>query len=183
MANASIPRATVHAWSEEIGDNAIAHQTALTRLLKEQRRLTRFIEENAANLQGASGGVTVYLIGVILRMFDMAGGRLKGATWAQLREASVRVQSVAGDLLPIDDGLGERFRAVSWRAQPHILDEAYMALFEATRSEEEENLSQEEAFKILLLLWVVTEVLDGNWRPAPGFAGDTEYVYTHVEPS
>ena len=32
------------------------------------------------------------------------------------------------------------------------------------------------------MLWVVTEVLDVNWRPAKGFEGESEYSYVHIEP-
>ena len=58
-----------------------------------------------------------------------------------------------------------------------------MALFErGARSEEEANLSTEESVKVFLLMWVVTEVLDANWRPPKSFSGETDYTYVHIEP-
>lgn len=186
MPNALIPRPTVHDWSETIGADPQAHQTALTRLLKDQRRLTRFIEENAENMHPATAGVSVYLTGVIVRMFDLAGGRIRNATWAQIREAEAKVNGAIADLLPLDDTFPERARTAG-RAQAHILDEAIYALFERDRDteEDEENeadLDTLETIKVYLLLWVVTEVLDANWRPAKDFEGEAEYAHMHIEP-
>lgn len=184
MPNAFIPRSTVHDWSETIGDSPESHQTSLTRLLKEQRRLTRFIEENAENMQPATAGVSIYLTGVVVRMFDLAGGRLRSATWAQIREAEAKINGLIGGLLPLDDSFPERARGVD-RAQPHILDEALFALFDRERpeeGEEEADLEPLELAKVYLMLWVVTEVLDANWRPAGDFAGEETYSYVHIEP-
>ncbi|MCO4748379.1 MAG: hypothetical protein KC912_26530 [Proteobacteria bacterium] len=182
MPNAYIPRDQVHAWSDDIGLNVGEHQAALTRLLKDQRRLTRWLEENAANMSPATASVGAYLFGVIARIYDLAGGRTKSSTWAHLRTAEARVGAVVGDLLPID-GFQDRMRKVEWRAQPHILDEAWMALFErGTDAEEEVDLDPNESLKLFLCMWVATEVLDGNWKPGKGFAGESEYSYVHIEP-
>lgn len=181
MANAFIPRPQVHAWSEEIGQQALAHQAALQRLLKDQRRLTRFLEENQEQMDAKTASVTVYMIGVIARMFDLAGGQLRRATWAQIREAERKIHAQLDALLPIDDGTAERFRTLD-RAQPHILDEAWMALFEVEPSDEEVELDPKESLKILLLSWVVTEVLDANWKPPKSFEGASDYAYVHIDP-
>lgn len=181
--NAYIPRAIVHDWSEAIGDAPAAHQAALTRLLKDQRRLTRFIEENAANLQPMTAGVSVYLTGVIVRMFDLGNGRLKAATWDQIRRAEAKVNAAIPSLMPLDMTLPERVRAVEGRAQAHILDEALMALFTREPEEEEANLDPLETVKTFLLLWVATEVLDENWQPPKGFQGESTYEYVHIEPT
>lgn len=182
MANAYLPRDVVHAWSEEIGETALDQQAALQRLLKEQRRLTRWLEENAGNLDPASAGVTVYLFGVVARMFDIAGGRLRKGTWEQVRDAERRIGGVAAGLLPFDDGFAERVRGVEWRAQPHLLDEALMNLFDREAAEDEEDLPPDEAGKVFFLLWVATEVLDANWRPAPGTTLESDYTYKHIDP-
>lgn len=180
MPNAFIPRDQVHAWSENIGDEPEKHQAALTRLLKDQRRLTRFIEQNAAELGPMSGGVSVYLMGVIVRMFDLAGGRLKSATWAQIREAEKRVHGQIESLLPLDETLPERARNGN-RAQPHILDEALRALFDRDAEDEDEaDLDPAESIKTYLLLWVATEVLDQNWKPPKDFSGLDAYEYVHI---
>lgn len=182
MANALIPRETVHAWSDAIAEEADQHQAALQRLLKSQRRLTRFIEEERENLHPATAGVCVYMTSVIARMFDLAGGSLRNATWAQIRSASSKIQSSLDTLLPLDDGFVDRFHSVD-RAQAHILDEAAMVLFQTDRGEDEQALDQKEAFKVLLVSWVITEVLDANWRPPRDFAGDDTYTYLHIEPT
>ena len=183
MANAFLPRELVHEWSDAIGADPTEHQATLTRLLKAQRRLTKFVEENQADMEPATAGVTIYLVGVLVRLFDLAGGQLRSATWAQLREASAKVQGAIPSLLPLDETLPERIRKFEGRAQPHVLDEALMALFErGARSEEEANLSTDESVKVFLLMWVVTEVLDANWRPPKSFSGEAKYTYVHIEP-
>ncbi len=181
MPNPFIPRDRVHAWSESIAEAPDAHRTALPRLLKSQRRLTRWVQENAANMHPTTGGIANYLIGVVARLFDLAGGRLRGATWEQIRAAEQRVGPMLVDLLPFDDGFVERARGVP-RAQPHILDEALMALFLTDVPEGEEEPDAAELVKIYGLMWVATEVLDANWTPPRGFEGIDHYAYVHIEP-
>ena len=57
-----------------------------------------------------------------------------------------------------------------------------MALFDTEVAEGEDEPDPTELLKIYLLMWVATEVLDGNWRPAKAFAGESEYAYVHIEP-
>lgn len=181
MPNAYIPRPQVHEWSEAIGDNP--EDSSLTRLLKQQRRLSRWIEENAGNMEPATAGVALYLVGVVVRLFDLAGGRLKAATWEQVRDAERRVGAAVDQLLPLDEDLPKRARAIEWRAQPHVLDEALMALFERPeKGEEEQELDLSESLKTYLMMWVATEVLDQNWAPPKGFEGESTYTYHHIEP-
>ena len=182
MPNAYIPRPIVHEWSVDIGKTAVENQAALSRLLKDQRRLTRWLEENAENMDGSTGGVAVYLFGVVARMFDLAGGRMRKATWEQVRAAEKRVGAAAAGLLPFDDGFADRVRGVAWRAQPHILDEALMTLFVREPGEEEEELETTEAGKIFFLMWVATEVMDQNWKPGKGIELVSDYEYVHIEP-
>ena len=143
------------------------------------------MQENSANLTFSSSGVGIYLLGVITRMFDLAGGRLKSATWGQIREAEKRIGQAVDQVLPIDAQFGERLRTVEWRAQPHILDEAIMSLFdrdEEDKGEEEESLDPVECAKLFFLLWVAVEVLDENWKPAKSFDGESSYTYVHIDP-
>lgn len=183
MPNAFIPRAVVHEWSEQIGNNPPEHQAALSRLLRDQRRLSKFVEENRESLQPASAGVAMYLVGVIIRMFELAGGRLRGGTWEQIRAASGRIESELGNLLPADDKFPERVRAIAWRSQPHILDEALMALFERPTGENEADIAMGEKAKVTFLLWAAIEVLDQNWTPKPGWAGEATYKYVKIDPT
>lgn len=177
-----LPRDWVHETSEAIGDRALEEQAALQRLLKGQRRLTRWLEENAGNLEPATGGVAVYLFSVVARMFDMAGGRLRKATWEQVRTTERRIGQHAGALLPFDADFPSRVRTVEGRAQPHILDEALMNLFERETREDEADLSETEAGKVFFLLWVATEVLDQNWKPGSGPTLTDDAAYVHIEP-
>jgi len=180
MGNPYLPRERVHAWSEGLSEQPEGHQAAITRLLKDQRRISRHVEENAAHLQGMTAGVAMYLVGVIVRMFDLAGGRLRKATWDDLRAAEQRVSGVVERLLPVDEGFVGRARDVP-RAQPHILDEALYALFVREEDgETEEQLDDLEAFKVYLMMWVATEALDANWTPPKDFEGPTDYVFTPV---
>ncbi len=181
MTNPFIPRETVHTWSEEIGDHPEVHQTSLQRQLKSQRRLTRWIEQNAAPFQGASAGICVYLTGVVARMYELAGGRLKNATWATIREVEGSVQQRLVGLLPMD-GFTDRLKAFGDRAQPHILDEAVLALFEAQTDDDTAQLEPTEALKVLAVLWVVIEVLDHCWTPPAGFVGETTYTHVPIAP-
>lgn len=181
MANAFVPRNTVHDWSETIGANPLEHQSALQRLLRDQRRLSRFVDENKESMAQGTAQITTYLVGVVARMFDLAGGQLKTASWEQLRAAEKRVQALVPQLLPVDAGFPERARAVP-RAQPHMLDEALMALFERPKREGEPDLAEVEKVKVYLTLWVCTEVLDENWRPAKGFQGESKYEHVAITP-
>ncbi len=180
MSNALIPRDVIHAWSEQIAEQIADEQVSLQRVLRDQRRLTRFVQKNQEHMAPATVGVSMYMTGVIARMFDMAGGRLKSATHAQVNEAATKVQQLLGQVLPLDDGFAERFRSVP-RAQAHILDEAYMALMSEPEGEEE-DLDRNEALKVLMLMWVITEVLDANWKPGKDFEGEASYTYVHIEP-
>jgi hypothetical protein len=181
MANAFVPRETVHQWSETIGANPLEHQSAFSRLLRDQRRLTRFVEENKESMSQGTAQITAYLVGVVARMFDLAGGQMKSASWEQVRATEKRLQAMVPQLLPIDAGFAERARGVP-RAQAHMLDEAIMALFERPKREGEPDMAEVEKVKCYLTLWVCTEVLDENWRPAKSFAGESTYTYVPIVP-
>jgi len=159
-----LDRERVHAWSEAMGEEPAKHQAAIQRLLREQRRLSKFVEQNARSLTGVTGGVAVYLIGVVLRMFDLAGGRMRTISWDDIRDAERRVQPIALELLPFDEGFVARAKAVD-RAQPHVLDEALYALFERETKDGEAAMDPEECGKVYLLLWVAVEALNTGWTP------------------
>lgn len=183
MPNPFIPRDTIHAWSEAIAERPDQHHTSLQRLIKEQRRLTRWIEENRAPMSGASAGISMYLTGVVARMFELAGGRLKTATWGQVRDAEARVQAALSGLLPLDDAFLARLYAHGDRAQPHILDEAAMVLFETEPEEGEQPLDRTEALKIIAVMWVVIDVLDACWKPRSDFQGEATYTHVAITPT
>jgi hypothetical protein len=184
MANAFIPRSDVHNWSEDIGNNYEAHQTSLNRLVKNQRRLSRFIERNAAEINPQIGSTTLYLISVVIRIFDLAGGRLRTVSWEQVNDAAKKVSAAADDLFPVDDNFADRLRKIEWRAQPHILDEAIRALINrpnADGDEDEGQLEPKDAGTIFFMMWVVVEALDVAWKPANNFEGESDYTYVDVD--
>ena len=108
-------------------------------MLKDQRRLSKFFEKNVGSLGGQSGEVALYMLAVIVRIYDQVPGRMRKVSGAVIDEASARVNGVTASLLPFDEGFPGRVRGVDWRAQPHILDEALWALFEREEKEEGEE--------------------------------------------
>ncbi|MBN1335990.1 MAG: hypothetical protein JXB39_08525 [Deltaproteobacteria bacterium] len=170
MPNPAIPRAQVHALAEACSDAREAFEPIAARLLKEQRRLGRFIERNAASLGAGPAQTAVYMCAVTVRIFEQVGGRLRAVTHADLDAAAARVATAVDDLLPVDKAVPERLRSVSWRAQPHLLDEILWALYEKeTREEGELQVEPPEAFLLLLTLWAIVEALDARWTPPEGF--------------
>lgn len=172
--NPFLHRAWVHEHSEALGSQPNDSRVAVQRLLKDNRRLAKFVQQNAAQFDGPNASVCQWLVGVVACLFERAGGRMRAATWEQINAASDRVAARVPALLPLDEDFQGRARAAD-RRQPHVLDEALWALFE--REEEQQiTLAPPEAAKIYLMMWVITEVLDENWTPPPDFTGDTTYV-------
>ena len=164
MPNPAITRDDVHRLAEACSDAGADFQRVATRLLKEQRRLTRFFEQNVGALGGQSGEVALYMYAVILRIFEQYGGRMRKVSGSEINKASERVNGAAPGLLPFDEGFPARVRELEWRAQPHILDEALWALFERDEKEEGEvDVEHEQGALLFLLLWVATEALDHSW--------------------
>lgn len=170
MANPAIDRDTVHRYSEDCAEQGDAFRSVAQRLLREQKRLLNFYNKNLPAVDAQTGEVSLYLFSVVVRIFDRSGGRLGKVNGKQIEAATVRIGSVMDQCLPFDEGFPERVRAVEWRAQPHILDEALWALFERDeRKEEEVNVPLDKAGLIFMMLWASTEALDSAWRPPKGF--------------
>lgn len=166
--NPHIPRDVVHRWSEDCANDANVFAGQARRLLEGQSRLARFFKSNVPSMEGQAGDVSLYLLAVIVRLFDRAGGRVNKVGAAEIDAATRKIGQHAKQLLPGDDGFPARVREVADRAQPHILDEALHALFE--REERKENEAQVEpaqAALIFLMLWAATEALDLAWRAPP----------------
>jgi hypothetical protein len=177
MPNLYIPREQIHAWVEQIGENPANHKTVLTFLVRSQRRLAKYVDVNAKQLTVGSRGTSLFLLGLIARCFDKAGGRTKTVSMKHMQDAEARINGVVVDLLPLDDGFAGRVRQVEWRAQPHILDECLMSLFD------DPDLDSGEMAKMFFLMWVVIESFDSVWSPPAGFEGQDTYTYVHIEPS
>ena len=80
-------------------------------------------------------------------------------------------------LLPVDDGFVERMRGIDWRAQPHILDECVVSLFD------DPDLDREQMVRLFLLAWIVVEVANEAWNPPEEFEGDATYTFQPLEES
>ena len=164
MPNIAINRDKVHALAEACSDQGDAFQPVATRLIKNQRRLSRFFEQNVGEMGPLASQVGLYMLSVSLRIFDQIGGRLSKVNGEDIASATVKVQAAAGELFPADDSFHERAKAIDWRAQPHLLDEILWALFERDdKTEGEVDLEPEKAALVYLMLWAAVEALDANW--------------------
>ncbi len=76
MSNPAIPRDQVHALAEACSDQGEEFQSTAARLLKNNRRLSRFFEQNVDPMGAMSAQVGLYMLSVSLRIFDKIGGRL-----------------------------------------------------------------------------------------------------------
>lgn len=167
MSNPAIPREEVHRLAEICGNDPTAHQPTATRLLKEQRRLSRFFEENVASVGPLPAQVALYMLSVTIRIFEQVGGRLGKVTTEELDRAVARVAKHTDALLPADKGLAERAKAIEGRAQPHILDEILWALYEREEGDKkdgESELDPTQSALVYILLWTAVEALDASWK-------------------
>jgi hypothetical protein len=167
MPNQPISREDVHRLAEACSDAGDAFQSTATRLVKEQRRLSRFVEQQAPAMGPLPGQVALYMLTVSIRVFEQMGGRLGKVSGADLDRATAKVNTHIDALLPADAGFGERAKLVAERAQPNLLDEVLWALYEREdKKDGEVDVEAEKSALVYLTLWVAIEALDANWRPA-----------------
>lgn len=168
-----IPRDVVHALSEACAD-APAVEAQARRALDRQPRLVRFFKANLPQMSGQAGEVSLYLLSVIIRIFEGAGGQLGRVGANEIEAATRRIGGHRG-LLPGDAGFPDRVRAVPGQPQPHVLDEALWALFEREKNlEKEVDIPPDQSALLFLLLWAATDALDAAWHPpaAPSWLQD-----------
>jgi hypothetical protein len=171
--NAVIPRPHVHTLSEQCATLGASFQPVAKRLLEDQGRLLRFFKGNLPQMDGQAGEVSLYLLAVIVRIFDQCGGKIGRIGPKEIDLATKKISGLTRGLLPWDAGFPERVRGVADRAQPHILDKALEALFEREEKKPNEvEVDLEQAGRIFLMLWAATEALDAAWRAptAPDWA-------------
>jgi hypothetical protein len=171
--NPAIPRAHVHHLSEECATLGMSFQNVARRLLEDQSRLLRFFKGNLPQMDEKAGEVSLYLLAVIVRIFQQCGGKLGRVGPKEIDYATRRIASAAPSLLPWDAGFPDRVRGIASRAQPHVLDEALNALFEREEKQANEvDLDLEQAGRVFLMLWAATEALDAAWAAprAPSWA-------------
>ncbi len=165
--NPAIPRETVHRLAEACSDEGQAFQPTALRLVQEQRRLSRYIEQNVQHLGAVPAQVALHMLTVCLRIFEQVGGRMGKVGTADLDAAAARIQAVTDQLLPADDGFCARAKAIEWRAQPHLLDEVLWALYERDeelKKKDEVSLKPAESAMVYLVMWLAVEAMDRNWR-------------------
>ena len=176
MPNLAISRDEVHRLAEGCSDEGDAFQSTASRLIREQRRLSRFFEQNAEPMGPMAGQVALYMLSVSIRIFELIGGRLAKVNGTDLADASARVQAAvrSAELLPAGDDFAERAKSVGWRAQPHLLDEVLWALFERDeeKKEGEVDIEPDQSALVYIMLWVAIEALDRNWRPPASWGPD-----------
>jgi hypothetical protein len=168
MSKPALSREVVHALSEAVGNAAVEFQPTATRLLKEQRPLARFFEQNAATLGPAYAQVATYMLSVSMRVLEQTG-RLRKVSWSDLEAAQARVGAAVPQLMPADKELSARAKAIDWRAQPHLLDEILWALYDRSADEHKEGeveVPEAPSALIYFMLWTAVEALDANWTPA-----------------
>ena len=169
-----IPREEVHRLAEACSDEAEAFQSTAMRLVKEQRRLSRYIEQNVEHLGAVPAQVALHMLAVTLRIFEQVGGRMGKITTADIDDAATRVSQATDALLPADGDLYVRAKAIDWRAQPHILDEVLWALYERDaedRKDGEVDLPADQSALVYLVMWLAVEALAARWQPPKGYAG------------
>lgn len=167
MSAVIIPREDVHTLAEACSEAEDSFKSVANRLLREQKRLTNFIQKNMPQLDVGTREVVLYMFAVSLRVFEQYGGRMRKANGSQIQEASSQVQGKVAELMPFDANFPSRVRQVEWRAQPHLLDEILWALFEREEKEEGEvDVPHEQGALIFLVLWVAVEALEVCWTPS-----------------
>ena len=119
MANLAINREKVHSLAETCSDEGEAFQPVATRLIKHQRRLSRFFEQNVSEMGPMASQVGLYMLSVSLRIFDQVGGRMGKVNGEDLKAATAKVQGAASEIFPVDGDFHERAKTIDWRAQPH----------------------------------------------------------------
>lgn len=170
-----IPRAQVHEWILDIERNKSGHKNAINLLLTRQRNLSRYVHKSAGEIQLGSRRAVLFIQGALLRVFDLAGGKVSKITTENISDAQTRVGEVIPTLLPVDDSFVERMRSVEWRAQPHILDECVVSLFD------DPDLDREQMVRLFLLAWIVVEAANDSWSPPEDFEGETAYTLQPID--
>lgn len=176
MSNPAIPRDIVHLHAEACSDAGDAFQSTAARLIKRQRRLSRYFEQNGEPLGPIATQVAIYMLSVCIRVFDQVGGRMRKVTGADIAAAQARVEAHVASLMPADGSLNERAKAIEGRAQPHLLDEVLWALYERNdeeTKEDEQSFDPQMSALMYILLWTAVEALDSCWS-APADVGGAE---------
>ena len=140
-------------------------------LLTRQRQLSRYVAKSAGQIGASSKRNVLFIQGVLLRVFDLAGGRVGKINSEDIKDAEALVTEMAPQLMPLDEGFAQRLRALDDRSQPHLLDECVNSLFDNP------DLDSKQMAQLFLLAWIVVEAAHKRWDPPSDFEGDQSYVY------
>lgn len=172
MPNAFLPREQIHAWVDDIDKNKAGHKPALKLLLSKQRAFSRYVHDGVTAIGLERKSTVLFIAGVLLRVFDLAGGKVAKIGVKDLMAAEARVTGHVPAVVPPDDGFAERLRTIDGRAQPHLLDECLVDLFD------NKELTNVESAKLFFLIWIAVEALDAAWTPPSDFEGLATYAHT-----
>ena len=174
MPNLFIPRERLHQWVEEVAADPERHKQPITYLVKNQRRISKYVATNARSLTVGRRGTALFFQGLISRIYDLSGGLIKTATTDHIKTSERAIGAVLEQIMPPDDGFAYRVRQIEWRAQPHIIDECLHSLFD------NDDLDRGDVAKLFLIQWVVIETLDVVWTPPANFDGEALYEYVPI---
>lgn len=144
---------------QDIADHPEAHKLPIGNLVKQYRRLGKWIKVNAEHLGAHVGVSAAYTMGVVARVLELTGHRLGPITDEEITATGAQVMEVVPSLLPLDDGLRARLAAVPWLAQPGILDVLIEDVFEQGGEPAEGRKPPEVLFQVFVLVWVAVEAL------------------------
>lgn len=168
-----IPRSLIQRWSAALSvDSTGEHDAAIRRLVRGQPAVLRYVgrQVGTRDRDDRAPGVARYLAGVVLRMFELAGGRCGRSTPSLLSSAETHVQArldavVDGRrLLPFDGGFSDRARRFV-RTQGPLLDELLWSLFDDPAGST--SLPGPRRADVYVALWAVVHAIDGVWTPPP----------------
>jgi hypothetical protein len=175
MSNPTISRTEVHRYSEACAEAGEGFTPIALRLMRGQRRLARFIEQNSAALGIQESQAAGHMTAVCLRVFDQVGGRMDRVAGSVVDEAADKVSALVAQVLPLDEKLPERVRQIPVRAQPNLLDEVLWALYEIReRNAEESMFTVDRSGLLFLTMWTVVEALDASWKASADYQPETD---------
>ncbi len=151
---------------QDIADHPEAHKLPIGNLVKQYRRLGKWIKVNAEHLGAHVGVSAAYTMGVVARVLELTGHRLGPISDQEIAATGAQVMEVVPSLLPLDEGLRARLAAVPWLAQPGILDVLVEDVFQQGKEATEGTKPPEVLFQVFVLVWVAVEVLSMAAEPA-----------------
>ena len=166
--NPMITRDQVHYLAEQCSDAPDEFQSIATRLLKKQRRLSRFFEQNAAPLGMVPAQVAPYMLSVCLRVIEQVGGRMYKVNSNQVEGATA-----ASTTLSATSSCRRRLRrAREGLERPGAAPPARrsaVGTYDRPDENAEQHTSKTSRKLIYVLLWTAVEAIDMVWQAPEGW--------------